>query len=122
MAAFERHRRNSGTPYGEGCGGLMWDAWGGDEGVAIAGGLARVAVISQQKFDSPSTAGGGGNPGGSIPGSQFGAGTTTIAGATGTLQSPTLASAPPVRAYVVTGDVRDGLEAESVLNTRRQFP
>src|SRR5210317_1598489 len=25
MAAFERHRRNSGTPYGEGCGGLMWD-------------------------------------------------------------------------------------------------
>ena len=91
-------------------------------GVAIAGGLARVAVISQQKFDSPSTAGGGGNPGGSIPGSQFGAGTTTIAGATGTLQSPTLASAPPVRAYVVTGDVRDGLEAESILRTRRQFP
>ena len=36
MAAFERHRRNSGTPYGEGCGGLMWDAWGGDEGVAWA--------------------------------------------------------------------------------------
>lgn len=91
-------------------------------GVAIAGGLARVAVISQQKFDSPSTAGGDGNPGGSIPGSQFGAGTTTIAGATGTLQSPTLASAPPVRAYVVTGDVRDGLEAESILRTRRQFP
>ena len=36
MAAFERHRRNSDTPYGEGCGGLMWDAWGGDEGVAWA--------------------------------------------------------------------------------------
>lgn len=36
MAAFERHRRNSGTPYSEGCGGLMWDAWGGDEGVAWA--------------------------------------------------------------------------------------
>ena len=36
MAAFERHRQNSGTPYGEGCGKLMWDAWGGDEGIAWA--------------------------------------------------------------------------------------
>ena len=36
MAAFERHRRNSSTAYSEGCGGLMWDAWGGDEGVAWA--------------------------------------------------------------------------------------
>jgi hypothetical protein len=36
MAAFERHRRNSKTPYGEGCGKLMWDSWGGDEGIAWA--------------------------------------------------------------------------------------
>jgi hypothetical protein len=36
MAAFERHRQNSDTPYGEGCGKLMWDAWGGDEGIAWA--------------------------------------------------------------------------------------
>ena len=36
MAAFERHRQNSETPYGEGCGKLMWDAWGGDEGVEWA--------------------------------------------------------------------------------------
>ena len=36
MASFERHRRNSETPYGEGCGKLMWDAWGGDEGIAWA--------------------------------------------------------------------------------------
>jgi len=36
MAAFERHRQNSTTPYGEGCGKLMWDAWGGDEGIAWA--------------------------------------------------------------------------------------
>ena len=36
MAAFERHRRNSNTPYGKGCGGLMWDAWGGSEGVEWA--------------------------------------------------------------------------------------
>lgn len=36
MAAFERHRQNSTTPYGEGCGKLMWDAWGGTEGVEWA--------------------------------------------------------------------------------------
>jgi hypothetical protein len=36
MAAFERHRQNSETPYGEGCGKLMWDAWGGSEGVEWA--------------------------------------------------------------------------------------
>jgi hypothetical protein len=36
MASFERHRQNSETPYGEGCGKLMWDAWGGSEGVEWA--------------------------------------------------------------------------------------
>jgi len=33
MASFARHKQNSTTPYGEGCGGLMWDAWGGNAGV-----------------------------------------------------------------------------------------
>jgi hypothetical protein len=33
MAAFIRHQQNSKTPYNEGCGGLMWDAWGGTEGI-----------------------------------------------------------------------------------------
>lgn len=36
MAAFERHRQNSDKPLGDGCGRLMWLAWGGDEGVAWA--------------------------------------------------------------------------------------
>jgi hypothetical protein len=36
MSAFQRHRQNSDTPYGEGCGKLMWDAWGGEAGVAWA--------------------------------------------------------------------------------------
>lgn len=36
MAAFIRHQQNSTTPYGEGCGKLMWDAWGGEEGIAWA--------------------------------------------------------------------------------------
>ena len=36
MAAFERHRQNSQKELGDGCGRLMWLAWGGDEGIAWA--------------------------------------------------------------------------------------
>ena len=36
MAAFERHRQNKDVPYSEGCGGLMWDAWGGTAGIEWA--------------------------------------------------------------------------------------
>lgn len=33
MAAFNRHRKNSTTPYSFGCGKLMWDCWGGAAGI-----------------------------------------------------------------------------------------
>lgn len=33
MAAFKRHQQHKDVPYSEGCGGLMWDAWGGDAGI-----------------------------------------------------------------------------------------
>lgn len=33
MASFNRHRQNKDVPYSEGCGGLMWDAWGGTSGI-----------------------------------------------------------------------------------------
>lgn len=36
MAAFERHRQNSDKELGDGCGRLMWQAWGGDEGIEWA--------------------------------------------------------------------------------------
>ena len=36
MASFARHKQNSDTPYSEGCGGLMWDAWGGTAGIEWA--------------------------------------------------------------------------------------
>ncbi len=36
MASFERHRQHKDVPYDEGCGGLMWDAWGGDAGIEWA--------------------------------------------------------------------------------------
>ena len=36
MAAFERHRQHSDRELGDGCGRLMWLAWGGDEGIEWA--------------------------------------------------------------------------------------
>ena len=36
MASFKRHQQHKNVPYSEGCGGLMWDAWGGDEGIEWA--------------------------------------------------------------------------------------
>lgn len=36
MASFKRHQQHKDIPYDEGCGGLMWDSWGGTEGVEWA--------------------------------------------------------------------------------------
>lgn len=36
MASFERHRQNSNKELGDGCGRLMWLAWGGDAGIEWA--------------------------------------------------------------------------------------
>jgi hypothetical protein len=36
MASFERHRQHSQRELGDGCGRLMWLAWGGDEGIEWA--------------------------------------------------------------------------------------
>lgn len=36
MASFKRHQQHANVPYDKGCGGLMWDAWGGTEGVEWA--------------------------------------------------------------------------------------
>jgi hypothetical protein len=36
MASFKRHQQNKDVPYDKGCGGLMWDAWGGTSGIEWA--------------------------------------------------------------------------------------
>ena len=36
MASFKRHQQWKDVPYSEGCGGLMWDAWGGTSGIEWA--------------------------------------------------------------------------------------
>lgn len=79
-----------------------------------------IADIRSGTFDGGGGASGGAGGVGSLP--IFGQGTTTVGGATATLNAPTVTSSTPVRAYVVTGDVTSGIEAESLLNTRRQFP
>ncbi len=50
MAAFERHRKNSKKKLGDGCGRLMWLAWGGDEGVAWA--QRKLKQIDSEKMCS----------------------------------------------------------------------
>lgn len=91
-------------------------------GVAIAGGLARVAVISAQKFDSPSTAGGGGAAAGvggipsaggggqqvtgvpAIPGAQYGdSGITTL------------------NAVVLSGEMTSAQAQDAAIRSRRRF-
>ena len=47
MAQFNRHRQNKDVPYDEGCGGVAWDAWGGDEGIAWA--IRKSEQMDQEK-------------------------------------------------------------------------
>lgn len=48
MAAFERHRQNSQKELGDGCGRLMWLAWGGDAGVEWAS--RKLEQIEREKM------------------------------------------------------------------------
>ncbi len=59
MASFKRHQQNKDVPYDKGCGGLMWDAWGGDEGVNWAirkmeqiNNNLRMLPFSKQEFQT----------------------------------------------------------------------
>lgn len=46
MASFKRHQQWKDVPYTEGCGGLMWDAWGGTEGIEWA--IRKLNVIDRK--------------------------------------------------------------------------
>ncbi len=50
MSSFKRHQQHKDVPYDEGCGGLMWDAWGGDEGIAWA--ERKLEQIRREKMNS----------------------------------------------------------------------
>jgi hypothetical protein len=48
MASFKRHQQHKDVPYSEGCGGLMWDAWGGSAGVNWA--ISKLKKIDSEKM------------------------------------------------------------------------
>ena len=50
MASFKRHQQHKDVPYSEGCGGLMWDAWGGTSGVEWA--INKLKEIDSKKMSS----------------------------------------------------------------------
>jgi hypothetical protein len=48
ISGFRRHQQNKDVPYDEGCGGLMWDAWGGDAMINWA--EKKLRQIDKQNF------------------------------------------------------------------------
>lgn len=48
MASFKRHQQYKDVKYGEGCGGLMWDCWGGTEGIEWA--IRKLQQIDKVKL------------------------------------------------------------------------
>jgi hypothetical protein len=48
ISGFRRHQQNKDVPYSEGCGGLMWDAWGGDAMINWA--ERKLKQIDRQNF------------------------------------------------------------------------
>lgn len=48
MASFKRHQQNKDVPYDEGCGGIMWDAWGGDAGINWA--ITKLRAIDNKNI------------------------------------------------------------------------
>ena len=48
MASFARHAKNKDVPYSEGCGGLMWDAWGGTAGIEWASNKLKEIRMSSE--------------------------------------------------------------------------
>ena len=102
-------------------------------GVAVASGLARLAVIKSQKFDGDNSSGTtGGGAGGNIPtslGTFAPAGTPTIpqTGNTGTGGGAQTGTGGPgkgervVKTYVLAGDVTSAQQAEAQINQKRKF-
>lgn len=87
-------------------------------GIAIAQGLARVAVISKQQFNGGgSTSGGSGS--GSVPSAN--GGTTAPSPANFAFLQNQPNQQPPLQAYVVSGQVSSNLEAQQLINNQARL-
>lgn len=87
-------------------------------GVAIAGGLARVAAISAQKFDAPSTAADGSGPAANI-----GVGSAGTGAPSGIPAIPGFGTSgvQTLNAVVLSGDVTSAQAQDTALRNRRRF-
>ena len=51
MASYNRFEKKKDEPYNKGCGGLLWDAWGGEEGIRWAEGKLDEINSQESKLD-----------------------------------------------------------------------
>jgi len=51
MASYNRFEKKKNEPYNKGCGGLLWDAWGGEEGIRWAEGKLDEINSQESKLD-----------------------------------------------------------------------
>lgn len=87
-------------------------------GIAIAQGLARVAIISKQQFNGGGSTSGG-NGGGSLPSSSGGTQAPSPANFAFLGMQPQ--QQPPLQAYVVSGQVSSNLEAQQLINNQARL-
>ena len=89
-------------------------------GIAVAQGLARVAIISKQQFKGSGGTSGGGGGGGSIP-SAGGDGTTAPSPANFAFLGNQPNQQPPLQAYVVGTQVSSNLEAQQLIQNQSRL-
>jgi hypothetical protein len=87
-------------------------------GIAIAQGLARVAIISKQQFNGSGGTSGGGGGGGSVPSA---GGTTAPSPANFDFLQNQPNQQPPLQAYVVGTQVSSNLEAQQLINNQARL-
>jgi hypothetical protein len=82
-------------------------------GIAIAQGLARVAIISKQQFQGTGGTSGGNNGGGNVPSPNAGTMAPSPANYDFISQQPN--QQPPLQAYVLGGQISSNLEAQQLI-------
>jgi hypothetical protein len=87
-------------------------------GIAIAQGLARVAIISKQQFNGSGGTSGGTSGGGSVPSA---GGTTAPSPANFDFLQNQPNQQPPLQAYVVSTQVSSNLEAQQLINNQSRL-
>jgi hypothetical protein len=89
-------------------------------GIAIASGLARVAIISKQQFKGSGGTSGGGGGSSSMPNSG-GGGTEAPSPANFAFLGNQPNQQPPLQAYVVSGQVSSNLEAQQLIQNQSRL-